>query len=76
MELLLVATAAAADAAWAACQDGCPGGVDGDHDLAAQSLILDAHAVGVDQAEGRQLRKGEKEEGSPDTACKCKSIPF
>ena len=71
-----MATAAAADAAWAACQDGCPGGVDGDHDLAAQSLILDAHAVGVDHAEGRQLRKEEKEERSPDTACKGNSIPF
>ena len=69
VELLLVATAAAAAwaAAWAACQNGCPGGVDGDHDLAAQSLVLDAHAVGVDHAEGRQLRKAEKEQGSPVT---------
>ena len=39
----------------AACQDGCSRGVDGDHDLAAQSLVLDTHAVGVDQAEGREL---------------------
>ena len=54
VEVLLVAAAAA----WAACQDCCPGGVDGHHDLAAQSLVLDAHAVGVDHAEGRELRKG------------------
>ena len=46
----------AAAPAWAACQYGRPGGVDGDHDLAAQGLVLDAHAVGVDHAEGRELR--------------------
>ena len=33
------------------------GGVDGDHDLAAQGLVLHAHAVGVDEAEAGELRE-------------------
>ena len=37
-----------------------PGGVDGDHDLAAQGLVLHADGVGVDQAEAPELRRKER----------------
>lgn len=36
------------------------GGVDGDHNLAAQGLILNADGVGVDEAEARKLRGKER----------------